>query len=113
MIKVMFRTIAPERTKSRENDAKYVFKIVVHDYIKSTFRVITPKLERGVDEGYDDDKMSRYHQVTWFVDDDKPVVKEKIIWLDYVVDKVNSEKIINRMQKKKEIAKENQRRRSQ
>jgi hypothetical protein len=106
MIKVRFRINAEDRTKCKANDAMYIFRLAVSDYITNQFKVKHPKLERRTTQGYDDDKKQMYYEIVWLIDDSMPSVKEKIIWIDFVADKVNTCKILNRRRKQREFMQE-------
>lgn len=91
MLKVKFRAVMPQKSNSYRNDYIYSMRVSVGEYIKNKFGIRNPKTEPKSHCGYDDEK-GEYAEIWWLVEDKKPIVQEKIIWLNWTVDRVNMNK---------------------
>lgn len=83
MIQIDFRKQLPQWSgKSRLNTLISVFTREIIYYIHSKHKVSNPLLKPSYKIFYDEDKMTEYISILWFVDDKDSVCKTKVIWLN-------------------------------
>lgn len=93
MYKIMFRHPIPQKSNTHINDFKHAFRIAVYEYIKQTYNIKEPKIEKHINYIYDDVK-GECIEIIWLLDDRKPTYKELTIWLNFVA--TNSNKRVAR-----------------
>lgn len=93
MIQIDFRKELPQWSgKSRINGLLTVFTREIIYYIQTKHKIRKPLLKPFYKIFYDEEKMSEYLSIVWYVDDRDSVCKYKVIWLNTV----NVKPMVNR-----------------